>query len=208
MAHLFDNPRRRRRRSSKRRRASSKRRRSASRTRRNPTNPTPKRRRRGRKRKSSSRRSGYRHNPIGVPSGGSLVKQAMGVVPAIASVWAGDAATAVVKTRIPFLRNVSWPLVGIGVALVGGALLKKFGGPLRKHAATFTQSNLIWAAYNAIPYQFGGYGTAQKLKLAPMVGASGAPLNDYAMAGIDPGYMQLGAAPQLYDYVTANEYGN
>lgn len=200
MALLLDNPRRRR---SKRRRSSSKRRRSSARrkTRTNPA-PTPKRRRRGARRKKSSRR--YRRNPMGLPSAGGALKAVTGIVPSLASVWAGDAITAVAKSRIPFLRGVSWPLIGIGVALVGAEILKRFGGPLRKHAASFRTANLLWAGYNAIPYQFGGYGTAQKLKLAPMIGASGATMADYAIAGGDPSYGHMGS-PQLYDYMTPYE---
>lgn len=207
MGLLLENPFRRRK-AGRRRKAS--RRRSTRGRRRNPATvaAAPKRRRSRRRRSGGKRRSrGYRRNPASIGGAATGIVGALkAFVPALGTLYAGDALTAVAKTRIPFLRNMNANHVGIGVALLGGFLLKKFGGPLRKYAATFTASNLLWSVYNAIPYSMGGYGAAQRFGLAPILGASGSPMADYAIGNGDPAYGQIGQ-PALYDYVTANGYG-
>lgn len=198
MSILLENPRRR----SKRRR-STRRRTSSRRRRRNPAPAVqnPRRRRRSRRRKSSRRRSHSRRrrNPFRLPGLGGGLMQAAGTAVAMTAGQYSAVILASAIEKIPGADKLPWNAKVAVAAIAGGFLVKKFGGPLRKHANIITASGLAQALYAVIPV--GPYQIASKLGLGDYAIDQnyGARADSYGIAGT-----QL-YGPQLGDWLTQQQ---
>ena len=196
-SYLLENPFRRGR---KRRRRAARKSRSRRRARR--SNPVylagnPSRRRRRGRRRSSSRRRGRRSNPMSLRgAAGGLVGPVVQAGVGVASAVAGEFLTAIARKRIAPLQSLNTGIAQGLVGLLGGLALRKFGGPLKKFAGTFTAANLLFALWRQ-PWIPSGFTVAMNAGLGDadveygMIGGVG----DYAIGG------------GVGDWYTGGQYG-
>jgi hypothetical protein len=121
----------------------------------------------------------------------------MAAVPLVGSIWGGAFLSEIVAPTVMRSFNVPFNWIRIGVGVIGGIVLAKFGGPLKKHAATFAATNVALGAYNLLPYS--ATGGAFGAQVASKVG-SRSGISDYLLADTPTTYGQIGTPPQLYDY--------
>ena len=188
-SYLLENPFRRGKRRRRRARRSSSRRRRARRS--NPVylagNPS-RRRRRGRRRSSSRRRGRRRSNPFSL-GGGGILKPIVQAGAGVASVFAGEFLTAMLRKQVTQLQQFNTGVAQAIVAVAGGFVLRKFGGPLRQFAGTFTAANLLFALWRQ-PFIPSGMTVAVNSGLGdvdPEYGMIG-NVGDYAIGGMSDWY--------------------
>jgi len=203
MGVYLENPFRRRgrkRRSSSRRRGRS---RGRSRRRRNPFAAAPKRRGRRRGRRSGGRRrssSRRRRNPSAIGGGArGVTGQVMKAIPIGVGMVAGQFVDGLLmhpKIAQGKWSNIREPFRRAIIGAVGGIVLHKFGGPVRRYAGAFAVANLALALASLKPAL--GYTAASAVSNA-LPGSK--PLSDYMLGDTLPPHGTLGQpAGMLYDY--------